>query len=171
MKKRRKLTQEESHEWFDYNKISGDLVWRKSPSTKIKVGNIAGYLLRSSNKKTSYRLVQFRGDIYLVHRLIFFYMTGRWPHDQIDHIDGNGLNNSWVNIREGSTSQNRANCRVQKNNKLGVKGVHQLRGGKYQAQIKKNGKKMSLGRYDILEDAALAYQRAAKKYHGEFARW
>jgi len=47
----------------------------------------------------------------LGHRVAFFYMTGRWPEEEIDHIDGDGLNNRFSNLRECSRLENCRNVR------------------------------------------------------------
>jgi len=98
-------------------------------------------------------------------------MRGYWPQNQMDHKDGNGLNNRWSNLRECSRSQNGANRQgPQKNNKLGIKGVGlHVKSGKYHARIRVHGKQIHLGYYDTSEAAACAYQKAAKKHFGEFA--
>lgn len=107
-----------------------------------------------------------------MHRIILSRMLGREleRHEQVDHWNLNGLDNTRGNLRLATHSQNQANRKVQKNNKLGVKGVVE-NGNKYRARIDVNGKCIHLGLFDTLEQARNAYIEAAKKYHGEFARW
>lgn len=89
----------------------------------------------------------------------------------VDHIDGNGLNNQRSNLRVCSLSQNQRNSRKQCNNTSGYKGVSWHKGRRmWQAQIVVNNKKVYLGAYDYVTDAALAYNAGAIKYFGEFAR-
>ena len=61
---------------------------------------------------------------YRLHRLAFLYMTGELPSGDIDHIDANGLNNKWSNLRDVSRSINRRNARIPSNNTSGVTGVN-----------------------------------------------
>lgn len=87
----------------------------------------------------------------------------------VDHWDRNPLNNQRYNLRPSTRSQNAANCKIYSNNKSGYKGVV-YHSGRWQAQIRVNGKKKTLGTYDTKEEAADRYDRAAKQYFGDFAR-
>lgn len=87
---------------------------------------------------------------------------------EIDHIDENKSNNKIINLRLAGHRENGANSGPQKNNKLGVKGVH-YENGKFRAAIEKNGKQYHLGGYDTIEEASNVYWAAAEELHGEFA--
>jgi hypothetical protein len=103
--------------------------------------------------------------------LIWLYMTGEWPSDDIDHRDRDGLNNRWANLREATRSQNLANRCAQVNNAIGVKGVCLERAtGRYLAYIKVAGRTIALGRFGTAEEASRAYMAAALQHFGEFAR-
>lgn len=87
-----------------------------------------------------------------------------------DHIDGNPLNNQRSNLRVCSHSQNvRNRTQKSKNSKTGYKGVTIRYGKKILSRITVNGKKIHLGYFKNVIDAAKAYNEAAIKYHGEFA--
>lgn len=88
---------------------------------------------------------------------------------QVDHIDGDGLNNRRDNLRICRCSQNQGNARIRKDCSSGVKGVSK-NSGKWRARIQVNPKRMELGRYSTIDDAAKAYADAAAKYFGELAR-
>lgn len=88
---------------------------------------------------------------------------------RVDHKDLNGLNNQRNNLRICTHAENRRNLTKPKNNTTGFKGVSPIR-GKFQATIKVNYQQIYLGVYVDPIDAALAYDKAAKKYFGEFAR-
>ena len=91
---------------------------------------------------------------------------------KIDHQDGNGLNNRRHNLRVASQSQNMMNRRISKsNNTSGFKGIYlHKHSGLWHARIHLNYKSKSLGYYHEPEEAARAYDAAAREYFGEFAR-
>jgi hypothetical protein len=90
----------------------------------------------------------------------------------IDHIDGDGLNNQMrSNLRVATRSQNIQNRQLNYNSQSGYKGVHWDKNkGKWFVTISANKIDVFLGRFDVLLDAVMTYDRAAIKYHGEFAR-
>ena len=88
---------------------------------------------------------------------------------QVDHKDGNGLNNQRNNLRPCTATQNQGNRRgTRKGNRSGYKGVT-CNKGKWVARLQKKNKTITLGRFINIEDAARAYDAAALEYFGEFA--
>ncbi|MGA2323079.1 MAG: HNH endonuclease [Sedimentisphaerales bacterium] len=89
----------------------------------------------------------------------------------IDHINCNGLDNRRDNLRLATHSQNNCNRPKRKNTTSRFVGVHFAKKmNKWAAQIKYRGGKKWLGYFDNETDAAKAFDAAARKYHGEFAR-
>lgn len=102
-----------------------------------------------------------------MHRFILGTSNG-----DIDHKDGNGLNNKKNNLRFVNHFENARNTAVYRNNKVGFRGVHfakdRPRIKPYRAMIQLNKRQKSLGYYDTAEKAAKAFDKAAKQYYGNF---
>ncbi len=89
---------------------------------------------------------------------------------EVDHIDGNGLNNQRVNLRLSDSRHNSFNRGANRNNTSGIKGVSWNKEmSKWVAQITIDGRQTYLGLFDDKHEAGEAYLQAAIKHHGEFA--
>ncbi len=132
----------------------------------VNDGDIAG-----SIHHTGYVVIRHSGRLYAAHRLAFLYMTGSWPNDEIDHINGIRADNRWKNLRECSVAQNRMNKVIYRNNKSAVVGIRWRENDKrWIARINCRGEEIYLGCFQEKE-AAMAVRRAAEdKYFGEFRR-
>lgn len=148
-----------------YDEKTGKFSWRhKGRKTKPldQIGSVdAGGYLR----------IGIKGRRYSAHRLAWLYVHGKWPEQEIDHINGERLDNRIVNLREATISQNRKNRAAGKLNRNRLKGAHFVsRTGKWRSVIVTDGKAHFLGTFGNEEDAHKAYIAAAIKLHGEFAR-
>jgi hypothetical protein len=162
------ITHEELTQILNYDPQTGCLYW-KSPRPKIKVGAKAGHLHRRG-----YINLEINGKHYAAHRIVWMYVTGRFPEKMLDHINGNKTDNRFENLREATNGQNRANSRT--TNKHGLKGVRLLpwikEGGRcWEAKITANGRVRYIGCFFSKEEAHQAYCEEAKKAHGEFAKF
>ena len=93
------------------------------------------------------------------------------PGLEVDHINGNLLDNRRCNLRICTHGENMRNRKLQKNNTTGYRGVTMVHPSKrYTAQIYEKRRKIHIGTYDTPEDAARAYNVAALANYGEFAR-
>lgn len=98
---------------------------------------------------------------YRLHRTIMNALDDR----VVDHINHDTLDNRKSNLRLITVQQNNQNKKMTVNNKSGVRGVHyEKESGKYKAQITINGKRTSIGRFNNLEDATLAFEVERKKH-------
>lgn len=124
--------------------------------------NNYGYVVRTQ-KINGQKVAQ------LLHREIMNCPKGM----EVDHINGNRLDNRKENLRVCSRIENQRNKKLYKNNTTGAKGIYmhknKNRNKRWQAYIKVNNKKKSLGYFLTREEAAAAYDKAALLYFKEFA--
>lgn len=150
----------------------GALYWRRSGSGR-KMAR-AGFVRK---RETGARGIRIDGRTYSEHSVIWAMHHGRlpqYPHEEIDHINCDVTDNRIENLRLATKKQNQRNKGATSRNSVGYKGVTFCRQTKrYRAMIRVDGEKhpKHLGRFDTPIEAAKAYRNAAKKHHGEFARW
>ena len=161
-----KLTQEIVKSLLHYDPLTGLFIRKERTANTTRVGNFAG-------GKDAYGYVQVSvcGKLIKAHRLAWFYMTGDWPPEDIDHINGDRSDNRWSNLRLASRSENLMNTTVRSDNSSGYKGVGWAKRERlWRAYINIDGKTQSLGYFKELDEAIEARKDAEVKYHGEFAR-
>lgn len=95
-------------------------------------------------------------------------IVGAVKGEIVDHKNHDSLDNRRSNLRKCTTSENSRNQRLRTNNKSGFKGVHKC-SKKWIAQIRLHGKPTIVGRFRTPEEAARAYDEAAREHYGEFA--
>lgn len=163
-------------ECFYYDFVSGNLIWRymgkdlfpneksqKTHNTKYAM-KTAGFKIKTNYGK-NYIRVSVKGHKLYAHRVIWFLVYGKWPDDEIDHIDGNSLNNRLHNLKVVSHIENGRNQKIHKNNKSGQSGVYyHKQSKKWKANIGVNGKQIQLGYFKDFESARKA-RKSAEKIH------
>jgi hypothetical protein len=149
---------------YDYK--DGGLYWKSTTSNAIKVGDRAGYVTSHG-----YRKIHFLDKQEYEHRLVYLWHHGYIPKE-IDHINGNKLDNRIENLREVTHSQNAMNVKLKKNNTSGVKGVcWDKTRNKWKVKVSINNKTINCGRYDDFELAELVAIEARDKYHRQFVKY
>jgi hypothetical protein len=164
----RKLpTQERLRELFSYCPETG-VFTRIKGIKKGAVGTIPG------TRCGAYIKIGVDWSIYLAHRLVWRYMTGEDPSDtghEIDHINGNTMDNRFCNLRKAIHAENTRNKRVSSSSSTGVKGVYfDKQRNKFSAEVEHEGKRYRLGRFSSLEEAKQARNQAASSLHKKFFR-
>lgn len=120
----------------------------------------------ASNKITTFYAQRGKDDIYM-HRLILGLEDIKI---KCDHIDRNGLNNQRNNLRPATKSQNNCNSKPRKNKTSIFRGVYWcVDKNKWRASITKDNIVYALGNFTNQEAAAIAYNKKAIEFHGEFA--
>ncbi|WP_303678303.1 HNH endonuclease [Ralstonia mannitolilytica] len=143
-----------------YDPDTGVFTRLKKGSPNAKLGIVQGKPIGAG-----YLSVNVCGKRYYMHRLAWFYMHGKWPEHEIDHINGIRTDNRMSNLRDVSRADNMQNMRKPKAySATGMLGVALFR-GKFKAEIRVNGKKRHLGVFDTAEDAHAAYMAAKRQHH------
>ena len=142
---------------------TGVFRWKDARGARRK-GDIAG----NEHSRTTRRVIAVDGHLYQAGRLAWLYMKGVWPKHLISYVNGDPSDIRWANLRQITLAQRQASKPAK--NKLGVKGVWKTGHGKYVAEIRVDREKRYLGQFDTLEEASVAYAKAAKIAFGSFAR-
>jgi hypothetical protein len=156
------LTAEYVREIFNYCELTGS-IYRKKPSCGIKAGQQAGYI-----DAGGYRSMSIKNKNYFAHRVIWLFVYGELPSGEIDHIDGDKLNNRISNLRNVTHQTNVENVRYARshNKSSGVLGVTwSSHAKKWYARTTVKGKIVYLGYHDSKEAANAAYLKAKRELH------
>jgi hypothetical protein len=157
----RPLTTERLRELLSYDPETGLFTWNISPLVHKWRGRVAG---REDN---GYCRIRIDRQEYLAHRLAWLYMTGEWPEDSIDHINGTRSDNRWTNLRDVPQSVNMQNRRRPRiNSKSGMLGVKwNADSASWEARIKIGDQQIYLGRAKDKTVAAAMYVAAKRVAH------
>lgn len=144
-----------------YSPNSGDLSWQlPDPQSRVRPGTQFGNRtsLRSTNSTKHYYAGMFQGTTYYAHRLIWVYMTGEDPGElMVDHINGNGLDNRWSNLRLVKRGANAANQKGHKRRRSPYKHVYRKK-SRWIGQVRRDKRLHSTLSYATAEEAHKAVQ-------------
>jgi len=153
------ITQEELKHVLFLNESEGRFYWNVNRRGIVK-GSQAG-----SFDAHGYGQIRFNGRVYKEHRLVWLYITGEWPSNQIDHKNHVRRDNRFENLRVVDNIENHKNRPMQKTNTSGFVGVSfDKRLKKWEAYITANKKRKCLGYFKTIENAISARKAANNKY-------
>jgi len=110
-------------------------------------------------------LVSVDNKNFRAHRLVWLYVHGEWPSNDVDHINGDPSDNRLCNLRDVPHMVNLQNrVRPTRANRHGLIGVTKNH-DRFMAQIKIDGRRVYIGTYDTPEEASAAYLEAKRKHH------
>jgi hypothetical protein len=142
---------------FNYNPDTGVFIRRMANGRLRVVGSLNhdGYVIFYVDNRR-----------YLAHRLVWLYVHGGWPENEIDHINRDKADNRIINLRQVTRSEQCQNKDTQSNNTSGVTGVSWHKNGKkWRAHIKLKGIRYNLGSFCDINEAIKARKQAELKYH------
>lgn len=169
------LTQSYLKECLGYDQHTGVLVWKKRPSKHFKwERHHTGWNKKFSGKaagsvnRIGYRIISIDNKGYRAHRLVWLWVTGEFPEEEMDHINHRKDDNRLHNLRSATNRENSRNRTLQLNNSSGVTGVwwDESRSN-WRASISVEGRQKMIGRYTSLAEAISARRLAETKagYH------
>lgn len=153
---------------LNYDKGTGEFTWSSKGTlgSRVIIGSVAG-TVKIDRCGIKYLRIYVGSKRYYAHRLAWMFVYGEFPESgmEIDHIDGNGLNNSIGNLRCVDKVNNQRNKRINGRNKSGKVGVGFCNTKKkWVANIGINGSHKHLGYFENLSDAIMARSQADIKY-------
>ncbi|UXZ44493.1 HNH endonuclease signature motif containing protein [Pseudomonas soli] len=153
------ITARRLRELLHYDPATG-IFTNIAPRKKVVVGSVAGSL----DASTGYWMIGLDRRRYYAHRLAWLYMTGEWPAQLIDHLDGDRTNNVFANLRDAERAINQQNMRRPlPGTASGLLGAFKKR-NKWTSNVRAFGQIIRLGTFDTAEEAHAAYLQAKRKY-------
>ena len=170
MRFKKKLPSVEAlHEWFSCDFDTGRLYWKNPRGTRVKAGDPV-YIDNSRNYSTVTLQCNYKRHVFLVHRIVWkMYYREDLGQQELDHIDGNSLNNAISNLRVATPTQNQHNVHRKgfKRNSY-YRDKHCSAGG-WEVSVGQGGKQKHIGTYPCPLLARLAYIDAKRQIAKEFS--
>jgi hypothetical protein len=152
---------------LEYDPLTGRLTWKARPASMfpggkqtpehnaaIWNGKFAGVDARTTGR---YARVAIMGGRYYAHRVAWAIHYGQWPALDVDHINGNKVDNRIANLREATVQENGQNIPIKCNNRSGTMGVRwREHASGWEAYITVDGRFIHIGYFKAKEDAIAA---------------
>lgn len=158
-----RLTAEYVRSVLSYDPEAGLFRWKKGNSTRVKTGDIAGYI-----RPDGRRAIKIGYTRYLASRLAWLYINDEWPDCYVDHIDRNTSNDAIANLRLATEEQNHWNRGVRKTQALGFKNIvkHKRR---FVVHFARNRQALYRKSFPTLEEAIEARNARSALIYGAFS--
>lgn len=152
---------EELRTVVSYNPHTGEFRWlvhTRHTHPDVPVGGLG---------TNGYQQISINSRRYYAHHLAWYFMTGTWPNEQVDHANREKTDNRWCNLRLASSAQNTWNQAARPSQF--PRGVCKQRSGRFQSKIYASGKWKCLGTYNTQDEAHEVYKAASRALRGEFS--
>jgi hypothetical protein len=152
---------------LDYNKDTGVFIWKHRHRDLFKTNahynvwnkKYAGQTAGTLKSDSGYIIISINKNLFRAHRLVWLYVYGEMPNNQIDHINGIRHDNRLENLRDTQRGENHKNKRLLITNKTGYHGITVHKNGKYRVKAWNKNVQYNLGYYAMLEDAVMARKK------------
>ena len=149
------MTQDELKELLHYDPETGVWTWLVDRANgRYKAGSI----IKGDVDKCGYRRLWINGKRYQSSHIANLYMTGKWPKEEMDHINRDQADDRWCNLREATSSENKVNRILPRKEKYLPPGVKR-KGRKFEANRRINGRRIYLGTFETIKEAEEAYNK------------
>lgn len=149
---------------IEYNPTTGAFRWL-TPCRGRVMSRDPGVLYARGDKR--YLTINIHRRRWMAHRLAVYLMTGTPPEFEVDHIDHNGLNNIYTNLRPVTCAENQKNRGIYRTNTSGHPGVRLRPSGNYSSSIGAGRNRKFLGTFTSFDEARAARLKAERElgYH------
>ena len=153
------ITQQRLKQLLDYDPTTGIFTWKVRRGGSAKAGSVAG-----CKKFDGYNYIKIDDKPCAAHRLAWLFIHGKFPNDQIDHINGVRDDNRIENLRDVDQFTNARNIAKRNDNTSGITGVcwHKVR-NKWESRINIDGRKLHLGLFDCKATASYVAKHFRRK--------
>lgn len=161
------ISQEQLKDLFVIDAKAGQVFWRNVAKEHARLNGTEAGSLRGNSKP--YWIIKVGGRAYRRSQIVLAFVTGKWPDQCVDHINGNSLDDRGENLRHASIAENARNHKGRAKKQDTPMGVRKCPNGRFQARIAFERKTRHLGVFPTVDQANAAYMAARKELFGEYA--
>ncbi|MGA7781138.1 MAG: HNH endonuclease [Paraburkholderia sp.] len=169
MKRLPPLTVDDIRARLSVDMESGRCYWVNATKYHSRLNGQEAGSPRKTRRGNFYWVIKINGNAYKRAQLVLMLATGRWPVEMVDHDNGNTLDDRSKNLRHASATENAQNHRTRAKKSPLPMGVRQLPNGKFQARITCNKKPVSIGVFESVDEALVAYKQKRKEVFHAFS--